>query len=339
MTDEQEDTYAGLKRVRKFLIMLLVLFCMVSLAYSMITLNFLRQPLEEKFGGALKVNGDIKLGMDGFSPTLVAHDVTFDAIKIKKTEMRIPFATPAPGKLIETHVAVTALTLPARPPIDIDLRTPGSMDLGLPGSMTDFLNNAMDSIDFTARAADSRVDGFALYNRDGVDVLAWVSKLDYGLLYPGASGGAVKGNLTLKGQGDGSTIVRNLNGSLKLKGGKGKIPGRALALWGGNMLAALLPNDAVVNCAVAEFDMKNGIATATRIAVDTENLNITGTGTIDFNAMYMNMVFTPQPKTASTINTAVPLNVSGVFGEVTATPSGTPVAPQPNAPSPCQVTP
>ncbi|MEZ0262926.1 MAG: hypothetical protein ACAH80_18110 [Alphaproteobacteria bacterium] len=340
MTEDAQDPYAGVKRLRKFLIVLLVLISLSTIAYSLVTLNFLRQPMEEKFGGMLKINGDIKLGMDGFHPTLVAHDVTYNKITLKKAEARIPFAQPKPGKPIETHIMLTALALPDRPPIDIDLTMPKDMNFPqLLDTLTEAMNVNMVSVDFTARAGEELLAGFALYNNDGLDVFTRVIKLDYGLLYPGASGGGVTGNLILKAKGDQTTILRNLNGTLKLKGGKGKVPGRALGLWSGSVLAALLPNDAVVNCAVAEFDVKNGVATATRIGVDTENLNITGTGTIDFNNLYMSMVFTPQPKTAGTVNTAVPLEVSGVFGEVTATPVGSPVAPNAAAPSPCQVSP
>lgn len=327
MTEEAQDPYIGVKRLRKFLIVVLVIFCLFSLAYSLVTLNFLREPLEKPFGGMLKIKGDIKLGLDGFYPTLIAHDVAYDKIALKKAEMRAPLAQPSPGKPIETHVIITGLTLPGRPPIDIDL----------PGN-TDKTDGAIEN--FRLSSGDGEVTGSATYRSGALDVTAAASKLDYGLFYPAASGGAVDGTLAVQSSGGSQyQLVQSLEGHLALKGGKGKVPGRALGLWSGNVLAALLPNDAVVNCTVAEFDVKNGIATVSRLGIDTENLNITGTGTIDFNTMYMNMVFTPQPKIAGTVNTAVPLEVSGVFGEVTATPVGAPVTPNTAAPSPCQVSP
>lgn len=305
MTEDAQDPYKGVKKLRKFLIVVLVLFCLFCAGYSMITLNFLRQPIEEKFQGMLKINGDIKLGVDGLRPTIVAHSVSYGKASAEKFEMRIPLAAPEAGKPIETHVVVTALALPGRPPIDIDL----------PGT-TDKADATLDN--FTARAGDSLMTGNATYKQGVLDIDTAVINLDYGLLYPGASGGAAEGRLVLHGQGDQYTIAHSLNGRLFLKGGKGRIPGRALALWNGDLMGALFAAEAEVKCAQVEFDIKNGIATAKRLVLDTGNLLVTGAGSIDFSQARMDMVFTPFKAGANTAG--VPLSVSGNFGEVIAAP-------------------
>jgi uncharacterized protein involved in outer membrane biogenesis len=327
MTETEVDPYAGIKKFRTFLIVLLVAFIVVSAAYNMVTLNFLRRPIEDALGGHVNVRGDVKLGTEGLRPTLVIHDLVAGDITLGNVEMLIPFDKPAPGNTVETHVKLTALTFPGRPPINIDIP-----------AKSDSIDSSIDN--FEARAGETLLKGNLSYKPGAVAANADVTALDYGLLYPGGSGGAGTGTLTLTGQGANQhLIVSTLQGHLLLTGGKGAIPGRALALWGGSVLGALLTPAATVNCAVAELDITGGVATVKRLAVDTDVMNITGTGSIDLNTSYMNMTFTPQPKQAGAMATAVPILVSGPLGHAVGEPVGLPVAAAPNAPSPCGAAP
>lgn len=326
MTEEQADPYAGIRKFRTFLVVLLVAFIVVSICYNMVTLNFLRQPFEDALGGHVTVRGNVKLGTDGFHPTLVFNDIVSGDARLERLEILIPFDKPMPGNTVETHVKLTALTLPGRPPINIDIP-----------AKSDSIDSSIDN--FEARAGDTVMTGNVTYKPGLATAKADVTALDYGLLYPGGSGGAGQGTLELTGQGvNQHVIINTLQGHVMLTGGKGQIPGRALALWGGSVLGALLTPAATVNCAVAELDIAGGIATVKRLAVDTDIMNIAGAGSIDFNTSYMNMVFTPQPKQSGALATATPILVSGPLGHATGEPVGEPVAAQPDAPSPCGAT-
>ncbi|HEY2708255.1 MAG TPA: AsmA family protein [Caulobacteraceae bacterium] len=66
-----------------------------------------------------------------------------------------------------------------------------------------------------------------------------------------------------------------------------------------------------VRCAVAEFQAKDGVLTATRILVDTEAVQAQGAGVIDLRNETMNLVLNGKPKRFRLLRIAAPITLKG----------------------------
>ncbi|TAL27828.1 MAG: hypothetical protein EPN97_16385 [Alphaproteobacteria bacterium] len=151
-----------------------------------------------------------------------------------------------------------------------------------------------------------------------------VDNLDYSLLAPGVTGG--KARLTLRLTLVDTTFggaVRSLSGRATLVGGDGKLEGNALNLWAGSLLTSFLPGrdkDTHLNCAVADFDVKNGVAHSRTVIIDTDKATITGDGTVDLVKGRVDMRFSPQTKGMASVSLGTPVIVSGPFDNITTHP-------------------
>ena len=83
--------------------------------------------------------------------------------------------------------------------------------------------------------------------------------------------GAIDVDLVLSTRGrDFRALLTEGRGQLTIVGGKGKLPSRLLQLWGGDLVNALLPTTLLrkketdLNCVVARFRIKNGVASSDR---------------------------------------------------------------------------
>jgi len=81
-----------------------------------------------------------------------------------------------------------------------------------------------------------------------------------------------------------------------------------------------------MNCFVAGFDIKKGIATNTGLLFDTTNMVVTGSGKIDLREEKLDMQIEPKPKDASLLSLSVPINIGGTFAEPSFAPSAGAVA-------------
>lgn len=151
-----------------------------------------------------------------------------------------------------------------------------------------------------------------------------VDNIDYSLLAPGVTGGKARMtlHLTLVDTTAGGAI-RSLAGRATLVGGKGKLEGNTLNLWAGSLLTSFLPGqdkDTHLNCAVADFDVKNGVAHSRTVIIDTDKATITGDGTVDLVKGRVDMRFSPQTKGMAAMSFGSPVIVSGPFDNITTHP-------------------
>jgi uncharacterized protein involved in outer membrane biogenesis len=157
-----------------------------------------------------------------------------------------------------------------------------------------------------------------------------VENLDYSVIAAGVKGGDSHVDLSLTGiTTPTEEIVRSVAGRVTLIGGKGSLEGNTLNLWAGSLLTAFLPGqsrDTHLNCAVADFDVKHGVAQARTVIIDTDKATITGTGKVDFVRGRIDMRFSPRPKGAALLNLATPVIVSGPFEHITTRPEAVGVA-------------
>ncbi|OUR64611.1 hypothetical protein A9Q79_04730 [Methylophaga sp. 42_25_T18] len=114
-------------------------------------------------------------------------------------------------------------------------------------------------------------------------------------------------NINVKGSGESvSQIMAGLNGKLLVKVGEGKITDSVMGALGADVLAETLSmlnpfskssDGSVLNCAVVNFDIKNGVATTDQgIAISTDQMNIIGSGTINLKTEALDIGIKPEAK-------------------------------------------
>lgn len=119
---------------------------------------------------------------------------------------------------------------------------------------------------------------------------------------PGHISGSADSFAKLTGTGGSWKAVRgSLNGEITTLGGKGRMASGALNLWGDGLLNKMLPSmgssdPLAVNCLMMRFDVKKGLATAAPVFMDTENLTVTGEGTVNLANGRLDMLFDSDSK-------------------------------------------
>ena len=125
-----------------------------------------------------------------------------------------------------------------------------------------------------------------------------LSQLEY---YKGKlTGGKTDVTIKVKGSGNSvSQIMAGLNGKLLAKIGKGELKESTTKAASTDLFSMLNPSGTregtLVECGVVNFNIKDGIATADKgIAVDSNKMNVIGSGTIDLKTEKLDIGITPQ---------------------------------------------
>lgn len=110
--------------------------------------------------------------------------------------------------------------------------------------------------------------------------------------------------------------IAHLGGDARLVIGSGRAKTQSIdSLVGGltnltGLLRARDSEDAQLNCAVADFAIEQGVATAKVLLLDSAVSTVRGDGQIDLGAGQIDLTFRPKAKTP-TLNVAVPVHVRG----------------------------
>ena len=139
--------------------------------------------------------------------------------------------------------------------------------------------------------------------------------------------GNVDIELVLKGRGNSiAELMSGLNGKTIVVMGDGRINQNAVKLLGSDLSSGLLQlfnplkkeeKYTKINCFAGGFDIKNGLAQSTVLAMDTSQVSVVGYGKIDFKTEKIDMSFKPSPKKGIGINGLAKFTLS--FGELTKT--------------------
>jgi AsmA family protein len=135
-------------------------------------------------------------------------------------------------------------------------------------------------------------------------------------------------DLDLDGRGAGASvrqIMAGLDGRLVMVMGKAKLATPLFDLIGADLVQSALPwaardRDTEINCAVARFNAKRGLATSEAMLLDTTKVTVQGAGTVDLANEKLALVLTPEPKERSLISLATPIDVDGPLAGPTVTP-------------------
>jgi AsmA protein len=153
-----------------------------------------------------------------------------------------------------------------------------------------------------------------------------VDKLQLAKLFPtlkeaqgslGNLGGAVE----LKGRGDSvKDMLGTANGSIALYMDGGRVSRTlmemvALDLWKIAQLKLQGDEQIDLRCAIADFTVKDGLATVNALVLDTSAVNVQGGGWINLKTEEMNLRIDPKPKSKSIASLNSPLYVRGTFSQ------------------------
>jgi uncharacterized protein involved in outer membrane biogenesis len=137
-----------------------------------------------------------------------------------------------------------------------------------------------------------------------------------------------KADLVLELRGRGATarqLLASSEGTAGLLGGPGHLENKYLRLWASDLFLAMVPSFGErpvtpLRCAVARFEVKDGLAETHSILVDTERLVIKGIGTVRLASREIDFLLWPEARDRSLISVTTPVKVTGTLASPSVTP-------------------
>lgn len=128
-----------------------------------------------------------------------------------------------------------------------------------------------------------------------------------------------KADIAAKLSGRGASlhaIAASAAGQTNVAVGQGTVNSKMFAIVSNDLAKALIPNGesgntAKLTCALSRFDFQGGVGTSKALAVETDSLITTGSGTVNLGTEQLDIVLKPRPKNASLASIAFPIRVSG----------------------------
>jgi hypothetical protein len=123
----------------------------------------------------------------------------------------------------------------------------------------------------------------------------------------------------LKGRGDSPhAIASTLDGRAEVFSEGGELHNRTLKMFAvglGSILGPLFggKSDAKINCMVARFDLKQGVAKSRALLFDSEVVTLAGEGKIDLRDEKLKLHFSTSTRSVSLASLAVPFTVGGTL--------------------------
>jgi uncharacterized protein involved in outer membrane biogenesis len=114
-------------------------------------------------------------------------------------------------------------------------------------------------------------------------------------------------------------MMGTAQGNVQVVADKGSIPKWVLEIWGGGLLRLILPttwaedSNTVLNCAVAQFDIADGVMRSRTLLADTERVTVAGEAVVNWQNEQIDGLFKPQPKDATLFHLGTPIKLSGTL--------------------------
>jgi len=176
---------------------------------------------------------------------------------------------------------------------------------------------------FFVRMAVGGVSGFArVKHQTGTPLLTLDLKLRNARIeepMDDAASGPLAAQLRLEGSG--RTIreaLAHANGTIGVVGGTGVINRRAALFLGADAGRAMFEGKeqtTSLRCAIGHFDVKNGLATADRLILDTAVSRSDGSGTIDLGTEQLALSLPGRPKLEHAVKLDVPVRLVGTLSQ------------------------
>ena len=113
-------------------------------------------------------------------------------------------------------------------------------------------------------------------------------------------------------------IIATLDGEASVIAEQGRIDSKYFDLVAVDLVRELIPwrsksQHSDINCFVARFDIREGVAVTDSLLLDTTRTTIAGEGSIDLRTEALNFTVRPRPKQASLVSLAFPIDVRGTI--------------------------
>jgi len=131
--------------------------------------------------------------------------------------------------------------------------------------------------------------------------------------------GLVSLDVDLKAHGkDATVMMNNAEGRIDLALVPDEFEAGVIDLWSVNLIASVLPvldtaEKSVIECLIAQLDVRDGKVTEHVLLVDTTRMRVTGKAAIDLEAETIALNFTPVAKRPEFFSVATPVQVEGTI--------------------------
>lgn len=270
----------------------------------------------------LTVDGTASAVLEGPRP-VVRLDLKADAIDLPETEGA------GEGDALEAALPFDLLTL-VDGDIDLALDRLSAGDLVLTGiTLQAVLRDGVLTVDRAdALLADGRIEASAVINAAETtprqSMTATWRDADFGKLAR-----ELHGSDTLEARGDAALdltasgvsvrdMMASLGGSAWIVANQGRLSNDDWELIAEDLTTKFLPfiedsDRGTLNCAVARWTLKRGVADTRILMIDSDRVTIAGEGTIDLARERLDMRLVPNPKDASLISLATPILLTGAL--------------------------
>lgn len=280
--------------------------------------------------GENSLSGSIELGLAGKRPAVKAD------LSVRRLDLRPHITLPAEGEAKSTGrnrvFSNKPLPLQGLDRVDVDMKV-NAAEVLLSGMVLSNLDlslmlkdRALDVKTFKAGLGKGTVDVRLSLKPQGKNVL-WGSKVKLGRVDIGYLRNIVKALENVEGNLDAdinvnargtsvAALMGSMTGRAVLQMGNGRIRNRYIELLGGDLSTGLFRllnpfekqgDYTRINCFVGAFTMKNGLASATTLVLNTQYMVVVGSGTINLRTERLNLSLKPVPKEGIS---------TGLFGKV-----------------------
>jgi len=143
----------------------------------------------------------------------------------------------------------------------------------------------------------------------------------------------VRGHVGVDLSGRGQSVkalMSSLNGKVDIATGRGRIDSSVFELIAADLLWALIPkgSDAGVadlTCFINELNFSNGVGQVAALALVTDKIRTSGTGSINLASETIDMTLHPHPNDPGLLSLATPVNITGPLADPTILPDTTSV--------------
>ena len=144
--------------------------------------------------------------------------------------------------------------------------------------------------------------------------------------------GTLYGRLDIAGRGASvASLLGTSDGRLAMMVNGGKVSNLLMELVGLDVAEALRilatkDPDVQLRCAIADFGLKNGVATPNAFIIDTTDTVVTGSGSVSFKSESFDLTTRAEPKDFSPFVLRTPINIKGTFNDPQVRPQIGPLA-------------
>jgi len=136
--------------------------------------------------------------------------------------------------------------------------------------------------------------------------------------------GQADGTIDLRARGASlREIMASLDGKIVSVMAGGTLRGVAIDLLAAPVYRQLLggkdPGEVLLNCAVEDVEIENGVATERTLLIDTKVSTVTGVGTIDFRTEQIDLMLRPEAKQPRLATIKTPVSIRGDLANPTVT--------------------